>query len=118
MLPPKRSTRSSLGSLSSAMKHTAENRDDYTRTDKSSVIDAPNDCVSAKEGFNSGDPHTEVDVGDIGNFRMQMSPVENIPRKLRRKLTVEQQSLLEKAASLDKYPDLLKRRELATQLGL
>lgn len=118
MLPPKRSTRSSLGSLSSAMKHTAENRDDYTRTDKSSVIDAPNDCVSAKEGFNSGDPHTEVDVGDISNFRMQMSPVENIPRKLRRNLTVEQQSLLEKAASLDKYPDLLKRRELATQLGL
>ena len=72
-----------------------------------------------KEQLSNFTSTTEVSVSSVDEgLQIQISKDEKIPKKPRRKLTSEQQNLLEKEAIREKYPSLERRRELADSLGL
>ena len=108
MLPPKRSTRSSNLRLSAANR----------RKKIQDSIWASGDSLT-KEQLSNFTSTTQVSVSSVDEgLQIQISKDEKIPKKPRRKLTLEQQNLLEKEAIREKYPSLERRRELADSLGL
>lgn len=107
MLPPKRSTRTSIAKSIAPKRRekqpvTADECENDFKTDLSALSDSP---------------QLVIEDGSFSSTRTYTKP-EKSERRARRKLSSHQQNALEELATLGQYPSLPMRQKVAEELGL